>query len=161
MTTPSTPSATPPVPALVRAYAAARYYWRHDGRWHAFAVGQAVPELERCYPRSERFGAISAWNPHSVQRAEAANRAADEALQARLLGNGTPFCPSYASAGNRTWREPGWIAMDWPVAEFDALLRRFGQLAGVWWTRGALARLRVDAAPAPGLESEAWVDWLR
>lgn len=159
-TPPDTPGA-PPVPALVRAYVAAKYYWQHHGEWHPFAIGQPVPALEQLYPDVDGFGAISAWNPHSIQREESVNRDADRELQAELVASGRPFCPSYASAGNRAWREPGWMAMGLPVNEFDALLRRFRQLAGVWWMRGGLARLRVDAPCPPGFDGDEWVDWLR
>jgi hypothetical protein len=146
---------------LVRAYLAAEYRWQHNGDWHDLRIGLQVPALELLYPDCASFGLLSAWNPHSVERAEPANREADRALHQDLVAAGTPFLPAFASAPNRSWREPSWVVMGLPVERFDALSRKYGQLGTLWWTPARPGRLRVDAMRPADFEDDEHVDWLR
>lgn len=160
------PSSTPytgeaRIAELVRAYLAAEYRWEMDGDWLNLRIGERVPEAARRFPEATRFGLMSAWNPHSVERPEAANRAADEALQRDLIDSGRRFQPAFSSAVNRSWREPSWLVIDLPPAEFDALSRRYGQLATLHWTAREAVRLRVDATRPRAFAHHADIDWLR
>lgn len=146
---------------LVRAYLAADYRWQHGGDWHDLQVGLQAPALELLYPDRGTFGMLSAWNPRSVQCTEPVNRDADRALRDDLVATGLPFLPAFASAFDRSWREPGWVVMGMTVARFDALSRKYGQLGTLWWTYGQAGRLRVDASCPPGFSDDGHVDWLR
>jgi hypothetical protein len=146
---------------LVRAYLIAEYRWEQDGDWRHLRIGEPAPEVEARYPQARSFGLLSAWDPYSVPRPEAVNRDADESLQQALHASGRIFRPAFSSAANRSWREPSWLVVDMPATEFDALSRRYGQLATLYWAAGESVRMRVDAkrpadaAPMPSIE------WLR
>ena len=146
---------------LVHAYLAAEYRWELDGDWLNLHLGNPADALVQRYPDASRFGLLTAWNPHSIERPEAVNRAADETLQAALLDSGRAFRPAFASAANRSWREPGWLVVDLPVAEFDALSRRYGQLAALYWAAGEAVRMRIDAARPRAFDHHPDLDWLR
>jgi Protein of unknown function (DUF3293) len=146
---------------LIGAYLAAEYRWELDGHWLNLHIGQLAPEPERWQPQATRFGLLSAWDPCSVPRPEAINRAADQMLHRDLNASGLPLRAAFSSATNRTWREPSWFVADMPLIEFDALSRRYGQLATLAWRRGEPIRLRVDAPRPAGFADDAWVDWLK
>lgn len=150
-----------PIPGLIRAYLLADYRWQHEGDWHDLHIGLPAPAIELLYPDVDGFGLLSAWNPHSVERTEMANRDADRILHDALVASGHPFCAAFASAPNRSWREPSWVVMGFAVAGFDALSRQHGQLGTLWWTRGRPVRLRVDAARPGDFEDDEYIDWLR
>lgn len=161
MTTPPRVAGHAPVADLVRAYLLADYRWQHEGDWHDLHVGLQAPAIELLYPAVETFGLLSAWNPHSIPRTEAANRDADRILHDALVAGGRPFCAAFASAPNRSWREPSWVVMAMPLAQFDALSRRYQQLGTLWWTLGRPVRLRVDATRPAGYEDDEFIDWLK
>lgn len=146
---------------LVRAYLAAEYRWEMDGDWLNLHIGEQVPEAARRFPGAAHFGLMSAWNPRSVERPEAANRTADEALQRDLIESGRRFQPAFSSAANRSWREPSWLVIDLPLTGFDALSRRYGQLATLHWTAREAIRLRVDARRPRAFPEHADIDWLQ
>ena len=144
--------------ALMQAYLDADYRWERDGHWHALQIGTLAPELETAFPEGAAFGLLSAWNPYSVERPEHTNRLADESLNAALLASGAPFRPGFSSARNRTWREPSWLVVGMPMPDFDALARRFGQLATLYWDRNEPVYLRMYRT-RPGDVRPAFVDW--
>ncbi|MBB1471845.1 MULTISPECIES: DUF3293 domain-containing protein [unclassified Luteimonas] len=145
---------------LADAYLDAEYRWGLDGDWHDVRIGLPMPSLDLAYPAATSFGILSAWDPDSVPREDAVNRRQDAALQDMLLERGAPHLPAFASAVNRSWREPGWLVMDMAVNDFDALARRFEQLGTLWWPRGGVVRLRMYAARPAGYERQDLVDWL-
>lgn len=146
--------------ALMQAYRDADYRWERDGHWHALHIGAPAHELESAYPEGATFGLLSAWNPYSVERPEHVNRLADESLNAALLASGAPFRPGFSSARNRTWREPSWVVVGMPVADFDALGRRFGQLGTLYWRRGEPVRLRLYRVHPAMAANEDHIDWV-
>lgn len=146
---------------LVRAYLAAEYRWERDGDWLDLRIGATAPAILARYPDARWIGLLSAWNPHSVPRPDETNRADDERLQADLLDSGRIFRPAFSSAVNRSWREPSWLVIDLPADAFDALSRRYGQLATLFWRADDAVRMRVDAPPPPTLASHPDLDWLR
>ena len=66
-----------------------------------------------------------------------------------------------AAGTNRTWREPSWLVMDMPAVDFDALSRRYGQLATLYWAPDERVRLRVDATKPAGFGPDDDIDWLQ
>lgn len=160
MPTPVPPGDAERIAYLARAYLDADYRWELDGDWHDVRVGLPAPGLEMAHPDATSFGFISAWNPWSVERPEADNRAADHALHAALLASGKPFRAAFASAPNRSWREPSWVVMSMDAAGFDAMARQFGQLGSLWWQPGTSVRLRLHAARPDGFEGDGEIDWL-
>jgi len=148
------------VAELLNAYLVADYRWQYDGGWHDVIIGLPTPGLELAYPDATSFGMLSAWNPLSVASSEAANREADQRLQVALAASGLHCVPAFASARNRTWREPSWLVMGMDTAAFDALAREFGQLGTLWWRPGSAVRLRMDAPRPAGIDDDRDVDWI-
>ncbi len=146
---------------LLHAYLGARYRWQSRRDWHDVIIGLPTPGLDLHYPDASSYGFVSAWNPLSVPRAPTENRRADRALEADLAASGLPHIAAFASAVDRSWREPSWIVFGMPVDAFDALARRYGQLGTLWWPRETPVRLRMDARRPDGLEGDRDVDWLR
>lgn len=146
---------------LLDAYLAADYRWELDGQWRRVQVGESAHELETAFPDATRFAMLSAWNPHSEPRDDVQNRRADDALHYELATGPYPYRPAFASASDRTWREPSWLVVGIPSQPLDALASRFGQLATLAWRRGEPVRLRMDA-PAPADHVlPGCVDWLK
>jgi Protein of unknown function (DUF3293) len=146
---------------LVHAYLVAEYRWELGGNWLNLRIGEPAPEVVRQFPDAVQFGLLSAWDPSSIPRPEPVNRAADDALQQDLLESGCAFRPAFSSAANRSWREPSWLVVDMPPTGFDALSRRYGQLATLHWTSLGPVRLRVDASRPYAFEQHSAIDWLR
>lgn len=145
---------------LAAAYLDAHYRWACSGDWHDIRIGLPVPGLELLHPAVERFGLLSAWNPYSRPRDEASNRRKDAELEAELDARGLEHIPSFSSAPNRSWREPGWVIFDIDPGDLDALSRRFGQLGALWWKRDGAVRLRMQARRPAGFRRDASIDWL-
>ncbi len=148
------------VAELSAAYLAADYRWGQGSYWHAVHIGAPVPEIEAAFADAAGFGMLSAWNPRSVQQTDTVNQAADDVLQAALKIRGVDYRPGFAAATNRSWREPNWVVINLPLAELDALARRFGQLGTLHWRRGEPARLRMYAAKPAEVADHDHVDWL-
>lgn len=146
---------------LVRAYLVAEYRWELDGVWLNLRIGSPAIEVAQRYPDATRFGLLSAWDPFSIQRPESVNRAADDALQDDLQDSRRIFRPAFSSASNRSWREPSWLVVDMATSEFDALSRRYGQLATLYWHGEEPVRMRVDAARPYRFAEHPAIDWLR
>lgn len=146
---------------LTRAYLAAEYRWVLDGDWLNLYLGEPAPAIARRFPDAAQFALLSAWNPYSIERPKSVNHAADDAMQQELLESGRVFRPAFSSAVNRSWREPSWLVVDLPVVELDALSRRYGQLATLYWPAQEVVRMRVDAIRPFAFEDHAHIDWLR
>lgn len=145
---------------LMRAYLTADYRWQRGGHWHDVTVGLPAPGLELAYPEADSFGMLSAWNPQSIEREEHINRQEDEALQADLIAAGATLLPAFASAPNRSWREPSWLVFNMAAPDFDVLARRYGQLGTLWWRSTEPVRLRMLSTKPQGLADEPYVDWI-
>jgi hypothetical protein len=145
---------------LMRAYLVAEYKWERGGHWHDIMIGLPTPGLDLAYPEVTSFGMLSAWNPHSIEREDRINREQDERLQQDLVDAGVAFVAAFASAPNRSWREPSWLVFGMDVADFDTLSRRYGQLGTLWWRPGDSVRLRMLSPRPAGLPDEPHVDWI-
>lgn len=146
--------------ALMQAYLDAEYRWEHRGQWFSLSIGEPAGQLETTFPQAREFGLLSAWNPYSQERDESINRAADSALHAALRNSGAQFQPGFSSARNCSWREPSWVTMDLPLADLDALSRRFQQLGILYCRRDQAVRLRMYHPRPPALPDTPWVDWV-
>ena len=149
------------IAGLARSYLDADYRWELAGDWHDVRVGLPAPGLEMAHPDASSFGFLSAWNPMSIERPEEENRTADHALHDALLASGLPFRAGFASAPNRSWREPSWITMGMEVAQFDTLARQFGQLGTLWWPSNAPVRMRMHAQRPHDMQDDRYIDWLK
>lgn len=147
--------------SLYQAYLDARYRWGVGGRWRPVVIGKPLPELEAQFPLARWFGMVSAWNPLSVERPDRVNRAEDERLHAAIRARGWQGVPGFASAPDRTWREPNWVVIDIAPAEMDALAREFGQLGTLQWSRGQAVRLCMHAAKPAPVAPHPHVDWIQ
>jgi hypothetical protein len=146
---------------LVHAYLNAEYRWELDGRWFNIRIGEPTPEVWAQFPDAHSVGLITAWDPLSVPCPEAVNRQADQMLYRELLDAGLVCRAAFSSAPNRTWREPSWLVAGMTTDSFDALSRRYGQLATLHWAAGTPVRMRVDAAWPLDFEDHRAIDWLR
>ena len=152
---------TPTLATLYRAYMDAHYRWGVGGRWKPMVIGEPAPELEARFPAARWFGMVSAWNPLSVLQPDPVNRAEDERLHAAIRERGWQAVPGFASAPDRTWREPTWMVFDIAPGDLDALAREFGQLSTLGWERGQPVRLRMDAARPAAVAPHPHVDWIQ
>ncbi len=146
---------------LVHAYMIAEYRWERDGHWFNLRIGEPAPDVWTQLPEARSVGLISAWDPYSIPRPEAVNRIADQSLHRELMETGVAFRAAFSSASNRSWREPSWLVADLSAPAFDALSRRYGQLATLYWAPGTPVRMRVDAARPAGFSGDADIDWLK
>ena len=144
----------------MRAYRDADYRWEREGHWLPLVIGAPATDLESAFPGAGSFGLLSAWNPYSIERTEQDNRREDDALHAALRESGLPYRPGFSSARNRSWREPSWVVVDMPVAGFDALARRFGQLGTLYAHRGEPVRLRLYRSRPASAPDDGFVDWV-
>ncbi len=146
---------------LVQTYLNAEYRWELDGHWLNLRIGEPAPKVWAQFPDARSMGLITAWDPHSIQRPEAANRHADQMLHRELLDAGLVCRAAFSSAANRTWREPSWLIADMAAPAFDALARRYRQLATLFWTPDTPVRMRVHAARPLNFEGDYAIDWLK
>jgi Protein of unknown function (DUF3293) len=146
---------------LVHSYLIAEYRWELDGHWLNLRIGEPTPEIWSQFPNARSIGLITAWDPQSLPRAEPVNRQADQMLHRELLDAGLHCRAAFSSAANRSWREPSWLVAGMAMATFDALSRRYGQLATLFWTPDTPVRMRVDAARPLNFKGDHAIDWLK
>ncbi len=146
---------------LVRAYLIAEYRWELDGHWLHVRIGEPTPEVWAHFPDARSVGLITAWDPNSIPRLEAVNRQADQTLYRELVEAGLVCRAAFSSAANRSWREPSWLVAGMTADHFDALSRRYGQLATLYWMPDTPVRMRVDAARPLDFEGDDAIDWLK
>lgn len=159
--TPTPQSHDASLESLYHAYLGALYRWGVGGNWYPIVIGEPAPELELQFPRAGRFGMVSAWNPLSVQQPDQVNRDQDDRLESAILARGRQAVPGFASAPDRTWREPNWLVVDISPPDMDALAREFRQLGTLCWERGQPVRLRMDAAKPAATAPHPYVDWIQ
>jgi hypothetical protein len=87
--------------------------------------------------------ALSAWNPGSVPLPVAVNRARDALLRDELQARGEHPRRMRGGDPQAGWWEEGWLVGHQPARD-AALLRRYGQLAGLVLSGGAMALLWCD-----------------
>lgn len=133
---------------LANAYAAARYGVRVGSEDIPLRVGHRASALEACWP-ARSYAFITAWNPASAPRPDAANHAADTRLVARLdeLGLERQLAWAEESADGQ-WHEPGWLVAQIDDATANQLGIAFGQAAILVWKADQPVRLRM-LTPAP------------
>ncbi|MDR0182343.1 DUF3293 domain-containing protein [Lysobacter arvi] len=143
---------------LATAYAAADYVVVLDGDSLPLRVGLAALDLEAYAPAS-RYAFVTAWNPASQPRSDAANEAADALLVAQLDALGATRHAAWAQDPRGRWREPGWLVLDLDESALLRLAQEFGQAGVLDWTAGEPVRLRMLTSPPAGT-AIAHTDWL-
>jgi hypothetical protein len=149
----------PDIAALADAYLAARYSVAIDGRDWPLSVGRKAGEVERRLMAGS-YLFLTAWNPASRPAPDAENRRADERLRDRFREFGHAAHPARGGDADGGNAEPGWLALDLPPAEADALAREFGQLGSLYWRRGEPLRLRMLAPRPAGYPGHPHLDWV-
>ena len=129
-----------------------RAIWRNRWRatvWQLSGVDGAWCGLlgEQAAEARPRF-ALSAWTPDSALLPEAVNRARDALLAAELQAHGER--PQRIRGGDpqADWWEEGWL-IGHDQARDSALLRRYGQLAGLLLSGGRARLLWRDGRCDP------------
>jgi hypothetical protein len=85
---------------------------------------------------------LTAFNPASIPRADALNRAAQAGLEARLLHGGCTLIPATAIDPCGGWPpEPGVLVSGLAKTDALAIARDFGQLAILWCGADAIPQL--------------------
>jgi hypothetical protein len=92
--------------------------------------------------------ALSAWTPGSAGRPAAVNRARDALLHAELCARGEHPRRMRGGDPQAGWWEEGWLVGHVPQRD-AALLRRYGQLAGLVLAGGSARLLWHDGVLDP------------
>lgn len=149
---------------LAATYAAARYAVALDGDSLPLQVGALATDLEAYWP-ADRYLLITAWNPASQPRSDAANRSADAQLVAELGALGVVRHPAWAQGADGGWHEPAWLVADIDNPTAELLAREFGQAGVLAWERGQAVRLRMlmplpHSLQAVDPATVACIDWV-
>ncbi len=144
---------------LALAWKAAHYFVSigHD-EW-LYKAGQTAPDVERQLGAG-RYLFITAWNPPPGERDRADNRAADERLQSRLHALRLRHYPSLGCNAQGGAIERGWLVLDCPLEQADALGREFGQGGTLAWRAGEPVRLRMLWARPDCAQEDPHTDWV-
>lgn len=151
--------------ALITAYMNSAYRVRPDAVTAIeVRVGAPAAMLEQHLPQASRFGILSAWNPDSRRLDDAANALAQARLALMIKRAGYISRPA-RNAPDTAWEEAASLLLDPPPDAVDALARRFGQAATLYWRRGEAVRLRayLDGALGPAhaeCMDTPFVDWV-
>ncbi|HUS25414.1 MAG TPA: DUF3293 domain-containing protein [Candidatus Binatia bacterium] len=137
----------PVPPGLVEAYRKARYRVLGPDGDFELRVGEPSPAADALLGREAASCAalLTAWNPRSRTRDDAANAAAQATLQADLAGH--PVHPAEGS-GDKWEVEPSLFVAGLSRAEALVLAQRHGQHAFLWLERGGPVELVLADAPA-------------
>lgn len=145
---------------LLREYLDADYRARVDGREAVLRIGRAPPS----WLGRDDLVLITAWNPRSIPRAEARNRAELAALRDALAPHARVHEAAGSGAGGN-WQEPSLLAIGLPLDLADREARRHDQNAIVVARAGGTARLRLyradwrAAVEAASLDTR-FVEWV-
>lgn len=126
------PSAVPA--ETLEAYQHARYVVHAPTGDIELRVGQLSPALDLLLKAEGASGGvlITAYNPRGESQPEAANRAAQERLQADLRNRGCRWIPAIGEDPQGRWAaETSVLALDLAPAQADALGQEYGQNAYV------------------------------
>jgi hypothetical protein len=129
-----------------------RRHWRARWRQTVWQLGQPDggwrgPLIDQIGGQEPRF-ALSAWNPRSLRLPTVVNRARDALLEDELRSRGER--PQRVRGGDSQagWWEEGWL-VGHEAARDAALLRRYGQLAGLVLGGGSARLLWSDGVCDP------------
>lgn len=130
--------------ALLREYRASTYLvCVNAGLWSPIHIGEALPESLQTLVGEHKWGFITAWNPHSVQRSIVENTLAQQQLLAALRADATLLAlhPSIG-IGTQGWYEPSFFVLGLGLDTLDALGHTYAQNAYVYGCGNDLACLR-------------------
>jgi hypothetical protein len=149
---------------LLAAYLNAEYL-PADPAGAPLRIGRRAAALEARFPAAAHFALLTAWNPGSYPNDDAANLAAQHALDTALAAAGLQFIPALNRAPGGGHEEPSRLLLDAGDARVDALALRFGQAGALAWRRGRAVRLRIYRTewrdPALILRMDTrFIDWV-
>lgn len=130
--------------ALLREYRASTYLvCMSAGLWSPIRVGEALPESLHTLVGNHGWGFITAWNPHSVQRAIAENAAAQQQLLTALRANVNLLAlhPG-VGIGTQGWYEPSFFVLGLDLDTLDQLGGEYAQNAYIYGRGTGPAYLR-------------------
>jgi Protein of unknown function (DUF3293) len=136
--------------ALLQAYRDSHYEVRLPGGRArcSLRIGQPLPAaLHGWLGAAPLCAFITAYNPCSQPRAAALNRAAQQALLARLREWNARWLPGVGRLPGAHWREPSLLAAGLDLDQVDQLACAHSQLAVVIAHRNAAAELRGYPQP--------------
>ncbi len=142
--------------ALLDAYLTTRYVAYDGGLAVECRPGTHEVAMDRLLERHGASGGvfITAWNPQSVARGDAANAAAHRLLAAEVARLGLRGLPHRGFGADPAWQpEEGLFVLDLAIPPALALATRFGQNAIAAVARGRPAEvLRTVLMPEPAAE---------
>jgi hypothetical protein len=110
---------------------------------------EAERRLSAQLPADRCWVLITGDNPGAVPQPAEHNRRARRRLRDQLAQGGWRWLPTQHLDPQGRWpREYGCCVADLPRSEADALMQAHGQLAVVWWPRGAAPQLYWAQAAA-------------
>jgi Protein of unknown function (DUF3293) len=128
---------------------------------HYKVTGTAQPFVLRLGHRSAELASLhlangancsafmTAWNPQSVIRSEADNRASQKRLESELAAIGVRLVTGSGEDPTGVWPgEPSVLAVGISRSEAERVGRKFGQRAIVWSGESAIPELIDLAAPS-------------
>ncbi|SEK92195.1 Protein of unknown function [Pseudoxanthomonas sp. GM95] len=148
-----------PIGQLARLYAAAHYFVVVGRQEWLFQVGQCAEDVERQLGAAH-YQFVTAWNPHSNPAGEHGNLEAGDALEARLQASGRIIHRALGCNAQGGAVEHGWLVLDMPPEQADALAREFGQAGTLFWHAGEPVRLRMQHAQPHDCADDAFTDWI-
>jgi len=135
---------------LLATYLAAHYKVTGTAKPFVLRVGHRSAELASVHlangAKCSAF--ITAWNPRSVVRSEADNRASQKRLESDLAAIGVTLVAGIGEDPARLWPgEPSVLAVGISRSEAERVGREFGQRAIVWSGESAIPELIDLAVP--------------
>lgn len=129
---------------LLAAYLAAHYKVSGTARPFVLRVGHRSAELAAVHlahgVNCSAF--ITAWNPGSVARSEAINRASQTRLESELAAGGATLLPGIGEDPSGVWPgERSVLAIGISRSDAERVGRKFGQRAIVWSGESAIPEL--------------------
>ena len=130
--------------ALLAEYRASTYLVCVDAaQWSPIHIDAPLPQVLQTLVGEYPWGFITAWNPHSTQRADTANTAAQQRLLATVRASaGLAALYPGVGIGTHGWYEPSLFVLGLDRDVLDVLCTAHEQNAYVCGRGHHLARLR-------------------
>jgi len=136
---------------LLTTYRAAHYRVTGTAKPFVLRVAHRSAELASVHLANGANGSafITAWNPQSVVRSEAENRASQKRLESELTAIGVRLVAGIGEDPAGVWpAEPSVLAVGISRSEAERVGRKFGQRAIVWSDESAIPELIDLASPS-------------
>ena len=136
---------------LLATYLAAHYKVTGTAKPFVLRVGHRSAELASVHRANGAncSAFITAWNPQSVVRSEAENRASQKRLESELTAIGVRLVAGTGADPAGVWPgEPSVLAVGISRSEAERVGRKFGQRAIVWRDESAIPEPIDLASPS-------------